>query len=78
MPALPPHRHPRSLHSAKLEMAAAATQPTPKGSGKKVASPVERANSPAPSAGSGNAADSQDDILESPHIKELQKYDSCY
>ncbi|KAG5932183.1 hypothetical protein E4U53_001445 [Claviceps sorghi] len=54
-------------------MAAAATQPAPKASKKKLANAIERINSPAPSAGSGAAADSQDEGYESPYIRELQK-----
>lgn len=56
------------------EMAASATQSAPKASKKKLANAIERVNSPAPSAGSGAAADSQDEGYESPYIKELQKY----
>lgn len=56
-------------------MAAAATQSAPKGSKKKIASAIPRAESPALSIGSG-AADSQDEGFESPYIKELQKYSS--
>ncbi|KAG5976210.1 hypothetical protein E4U55_007430 [Claviceps digitariae] len=52
---------------------AAGTQSAPKASKKKLAKPAERVNSPAPSAGSGAAADSQDEGYESPYIKELQK-----
>lgn len=54
-------------------MAAAATQSAPKGSKNKLASASERVNSPAPSVGSGAAADSQDEGYDNPHIKELQK-----
>ncbi|OAQ73257.1 hypothetical protein VFPPC_12965 [Pochonia chlamydosporia 170] len=54
-------------------MAAAATQSGPKGSKKKNTIAAQRAESPAPSVGSGAAADSQDDGFESPYIKELQK-----
>jgi hypothetical protein len=57
-------------------MAAAATQPASKGSKKKLTSAVQRAESPAPSVGSGAAADSHDEGFESPYIKELQKYGS--
>ncbi|KAK2598103.1 hypothetical protein QQS21_005734 [Conoideocrella luteorostrata] len=52
-------------------MAAAATQSGPKGSKKKLANAVKRADSPSPSVGSGLAADGQDD--ENPLIRELQK-----
>lgn len=55
-------------------MAAAATQSAPKGSKNKLASASERVNSPAPSVGSGAAADSQDEGYDNPYIKELQKY----
>ncbi|GAB0143810.1 hypothetical protein EsHS_00004314 [Epichloe bromicola] len=54
-------------------MAAAATQSAPKGSKSKRASAIERVNSPAPSVGSGAAADSQDEGYDNPYIKELQK-----
>ncbi|KAG5927251.1 hypothetical protein E4U42_002402 [Claviceps africana] len=54
-------------------MAVAATQPTSKASKKKLANAIERVSSPAPSAGSGAAADSQDEGYESPYIRELQK-----
>ncbi|KAG6016534.1 hypothetical protein E4U43_003573 [Claviceps pusilla] len=55
-------------------MAASATQSAPKASKKKLANAIERVNSPAPSAGSGAAADSQDEGYESPYIKELQNF----
>ncbi|OAA46304.1 hypothetical protein NOR_03057 [Metarhizium rileyi] len=54
-------------------MAASATQSAPQGAKKKNTGAVLRAESPAPSAGSGAAADSQDESFESPYIKELQK-----
>ncbi|KAG6005034.1 hypothetical protein E4U21_000549 [Claviceps maximensis] len=57
-------------------MAATATQSASKASKKKPANSsnsIQRVDSPAPSAGSGAAADSQGDGYESPYIKELQK-----
>lgn len=54
-------------------MAAAATQSASKGSKKKSVNAIERVNSPAPSAGSGAAAESQDEGYENPYIRELQK-----
>ncbi|KHN99178.1 uncharacterized protein MAM_02876 [Metarhizium album ARSEF 1941] len=54
-------------------MPAPATQSAPKGSKKKTTGAVRRAESPAPSFGSGAAADSQDEVFESPYIKELHK-----
>ncbi|GAO13291.1 hypothetical protein UVI_02013070 [Ustilaginoidea virens] len=53
-------------------MAAPATQSAPKAPKKKLASAVGRDKSPAPSIGSGAAADSQDEGFDSPYIKELQ------